>query len=56
VDYPIRFPLPWRERDRERGSVMFGLQYGYIRKEGRSWEVSLRNAERRCENINTKSN
>jgi len=41
-----------RERAKEESMPEFCMN----RKEGRSWEAWSRNAERRCENINTKSN
>jgi hypothetical protein len=46
------FPLPRWERVRVKAMPEFWIN----RKEGRSWEAWSRNAERKCESINTKSN
>jgi hypothetical protein len=47
-------PSPWWERARVRGKAM--PEFCMNGKEGRLWEAWSRNAERRCESTNTKSN
>jgi len=46
VDCPVKFPLPWRERERVRGGFMLGLNHEKIKKE-RLWEAWSRNDGRR---------